>query len=142
MDNIQLRSLIASVNKAFYSRVYQDPWLKVVFQGRSREHLEAQQTDFMVGALGGPKTYAGRSPSDAHPHIFIDESMWQLRERLLRAAFTETGLPEEMQIKWMRIDEAFKESIIKHSVADCRKRFTTDAIIALPDPVVRTSAHT
>lgn len=67
--------------------------------------------------------------------------MWQLRESMLRDAFAETGLPEEMQIKWMRIDEAFKQSIIKHSVADCRKRFATDAIIALPDPVVRTATQ-
>lgn len=139
MDSDRLRSLIAGVNKAFYARVYRDPWLKVVFQGRTQQHLEAQQTDFMVGAFGGPKTYAGRMPSDAHPHIFIDESMWQLRESMLRDAFAETGLPEEMQRKWMRIDEAFKQSIIKHSVAECRKRFATDTIIALPDPVVRTA---
>jgi len=137
MDNEQLRTLIASVNKAFYDRVYKDPWLKVVFQGRRQEHLEAQQTDFMVGAFGGPKTYAGRSPTDAHPHIFVDESMWQLRETFLRQAFAETRLPEEMQTKWIRIDEAFKHAIIKRSVADCTKRYVTDVIIALPDPEMR-----
>ena len=137
MESDRLRHLIASVNKAFYTRVFADPWLKVVFQGRTQEHLEAQQTDFMVGAFGGPKTYAGRAPSDAHPHIFIDEPMWQLRETLLRDAFTEAGLPQDMRIQWMRIDDAFKSRIIKHSVAECNKRFATDAIIAIPDPAVR-----
>ena len=140
MDDDRLRSLIAAVNTAFYARVYADPWLTVVFQGRRREHLEAQQTDFMVGAFGGPKTYAGRSPADAHPHIFIDESMWQLRETLLREAFTETCLPQDMQEKWLRIDEAFKLRIVKHSVADCQGRYKADPIIALPDPVQRTPA--
>jgi len=137
MDTDHLRHLIARVNKAFYDRVYTDPWLKVVFQGRRQEHLEAQQTDFMLGAFGGPKTYCGRSPADAHPHIFVDEAMWQLRERLLRQAFTETDLPEAMQEKWIRIDEAFKHAIIKRTVADCTKRYVTDTIIALPDPAMR-----
>ncbi len=137
MDDDQLRRLIAGVNKAFYHRVYNDPWLKVVFQGRRQEHLEAQQTDFMVGALGGPKTFSGRSPSDAHPHIFVDESMWQLRERFLRQAFAEMRLPKELQDKWIRIDEAFKRAIIKRSLSDCTKRYVTDTIIAPPDPAKR-----
>ena len=137
MDNEQLRSLIAGVNKVFYDLIYRDPWLKVVFQGRRQAHIEAQQTDFMLGAFGGPKTYSGRMPSDAHPHIFVDESMWQLRETFLRQAFAETRLPEELQEKWLRIDEAFKPSIVKRSVADCKKRYVTDAIIAPPDPARR-----
>lgn len=141
MDSDRLWSLIADVNKAFYTRLYQDPWLKIVFQNRRQEPLEAQVTEFMVGAFGGPKTYDGCRPSDAHPHIFIDESMWKLRGEMLRHAFAENGLPQEMQLQWLRIDEAFKRGIIKHSVADCRTRFATDAIIALPNPVVRTATY-
>jgi len=137
MDTDQLRRQIAGVNKAFYDRVYADPWLKLVFQGRRQEHLEAQQTDFMLGAFGGPKTYCGRSPGDAHPHIFVDETMWRLRETLLRQAFTETRLPEAMQEKWIRIDEAFKHAIIKRTLADCTTRYVTDTIIAPPDPAMR-----
>jgi len=75
MNPDRLRRLIADVNKAFYDLVYTDPWLQVVIRGRRPDHLETQQTDFMLGALGGPKTYCGRSPADAHPHIFVDESM-------------------------------------------------------------------
>jgi len=139
MDTDRLRQLIADVNKAFYQRVYTDPWLQAVFLGRRQEHLEAQQTDFMLGAFGGPKTYCGRSPADAHPHIFIDESMWQRRETLLRQAFAETRLPDEMQEKWMRIDEAFKHAIIKRTLADCTKRYATDTIIAPADPALRSA---
>ena len=137
MTDDLLRRLIADVNNAFYNRVYKDPWLKMVFQGVRQEHIEAQQTNFMVGAFGGLKTYSGRSPADAHPHVFVNESMWQLRETFLRQAFAETRLPAEMQEKWIRIDEAFKHAIIKRSLADCRGRYTTDAIIAPPDPAMR-----
>jgi len=139
MDTDRLRQLIADVNKAFYDRVYTDPWLQVVFQGRRQEHLETQQTDFMLGAFGGPKTYCGRSPADAHPHILVSESMWQRREALLRQAFAEARLPEEMQVKWIRIDEAFKNAIIKRSAADRSRRFATDSIIAPTDPALRSA---
>lgn len=88
MEHVELRALIASVNKEFYDRIYKDPWLSQVFRGVAQEHIERQQTDFMVGAFGGPRQYAGRSPADAHPHIFIDEEMWELRERL--PAFSRT----------------------------------------------------
>lgn len=80
---------------------------------------------------------AGRSPTDAHPHLFVDEWMWQQREIFLRQAFVEARLPEEMQAKWIRIDEAFKNAIVKHSVTDCTKRYATDTIIAPPDPAMR-----
>lgn len=129
--------MIAAVNKAFYDRVYKDPWLTQVFRGVPQEHIERQQTDFMVGAFGGPRAYAGRSPADAHPHIYIDEEMWQLRERLLIEAFQETRFPEDMQKKWLRIDEAFKQAICKKSMDDCKGRFATDEIIAVPNPAGR-----
>lgn len=86
----------------------------------------------MLGAFGGPKNYSGRSPSDAHPHIFVDEEMWQLREQFLKEAFIETNFPEDLRAKWIRIDEAFKKSILKNSIDDCKKRYATDEIIYYP----------
>lgn len=88
----------------------------------------------MVGALGGPRTYSGRSPSDAHPHIYVDEDMWQQRERFLREAFAETKLPEELSVKWLRIDEAFKTVILKRSLTECTPRYTLDEIIYVENP--------
>lgn len=129
-----LKFQIARVNKAFYDRVFDDPWLGQMFQGVRREHLENQQTDFILGAVGGPKRYYGKSPADAHPHIFVNEEIWAAREKYLREAFVETGFPEEYRERWLKIDEAFKHAIIKKSVADCTKRYTTDEIVYLPKP--------
>lgn len=134
MDFTLLKQQIAAVNKAFYDRVYRDPWLSKVFAVVRQEHIESQQTDFMLGAYGGPKNYSGRSPSDAHPHIFVDEEMWQLREKFLKEAFAETNFPEELQARWIKIDEAFKRAIVKGSFEDCKKRFTMDEIIYYPGP--------
>lgn len=134
MQSDELRALILRVNMAFYDRIYKDPWMKKVFRIVPQEHIVNQQTDFMLGALGGPKVYSGRSPSDAHPHIFVTEKMWQRREAHLVAAFAEVGVSEEIRVKWLKIDNAFKRAIVKTSVGECQKRFTMDEIIDEVDP--------
>ena len=140
MDFVVLKSQIYAVNKAFYERIYKDPWLMKVFRGVAQDHITQQQTDFMLGAYGGPKNYAGRAPQDAHPHIYIDEEMWQLREKYLMEAFIETGFPEELRTRWLRIDEAFKRAILKKGLGDCQKRFFTDEIIYEPNPAKKYAA--
>ncbi len=134
MDSSELRSKVQAVNKAFYDRVYQDPWLKLVFRFVTQTHIESQQSDFMLGALGGPKNYGGRSPSDAHPHILVTEEMWQLREKYLREAFAETHFPDDLQKKWLKIDDAFKRAIVKKDRSECEPRFKNEEIIDVPNP--------
>lgn len=72
----QLEKIIKDVNKVFYDEMFEDTWMKDVFVGVDIDIIKSQQTDFILGALGGPKRYGGRSPKDAHPHIFIQEDMW------------------------------------------------------------------
>jgi hemoglobin len=134
IDFERLRVQIAKANKAFYDRVYQDRWLKLVFEGVQQEFIEKQQTDFMLAAFGGPNEFAGRNPNHAHPHIHVTEAMWQRRERYLIEAFDATDFPKEFRTEWLNIDEAFKSSIVKSSLAECQKRYTTDKIIDFPDP--------
>lgn len=135
-----LKFQIGRVNKAFYERIFDDPWLSQMFQGVRREHIENQQTDFMLSALGGPKRYYGKSPSDAHPHIFVNEEIWQLREKYLKEAFVETGFPDEYGQRWLKVDEAFKHAIMKTDVGDCTKRYTSDDIRYFPTPPLITKA--
>lgn len=136
-SSIQFRELIALVNKKFYDAVFKDAWLKLIFAGVEQEHIEAQQTDFMVGAFGGPKNYSGRPPDGAHPHIFIQEEMWQVRNKCLVAAFAEANFPDELAEKWLRIDNAFKARIIKKLITDCSGRWRTEAVICIADPLKR-----
>ncbi len=134
MDFDLLRAQVLQVNKAFYDAVYRDEWLRQIFADVKQAHIEQQQTDFMLGAFGGPKNYSGRSPIDAHPHIFVTEEMWQLREKYLKQAFVATNFPEDLRAKWIKIDEAFKHAIVKKSPEECKKRYTMDAIVNVPNP--------
>ncbi|HND84295.1 MAG TPA: group 1 truncated hemoglobin [Pseudobdellovibrionaceae bacterium] len=140
MDYDQLKADILKVNKVFYDKVFKDPWLMLVFKDVKQDIIERQQTDFMIGAFGGPKVYSGRNPKDAHMHIFVNEEMWQLREKYLREAFEETRFPKDLADKWLRIDEAFKKTIMKSSLSECEKRFATDEIVFYPHPPTKKAA--
>lgn len=134
LNDRQLYDVVLKVNKAFYDRVYKDEWMSQVFAGVEQKFIELQQTDFIVGALGGPKRYSGRAPQDAHPHIFVDEAMWDLREQFLKEALEEVKAPDWLRDRWIKIDNAFKKAIVKKSPQDCKRRFTTDEIINVPNP--------
>lgn len=134
MDYEKLKQDIQKVNKVFYDLMFKDPWMALIFKDTKQEIIESQQTDFILGAMGGPKVYSGRNPKDAHMHIFVNEEMWQLRENYLRQAFAETKFPAELAEKWLRVDEAFKRHIMKDSLSECEKRFATDEIIFYPHP--------
>lgn len=133
-ENQDLYKMVFKVSEVFYEKLYNDPWLKDIFKIIKQEIITSQQTDFMVGTLGGPRKYCGRSPSDAHPHIYVDEEMWALREKYLLEALEETNFPKDLAEKWLRIDQAFKAQILKTSVNDCTKRYSGDEIIFVPNP--------
>lgn len=131
-DDEKLYQLVYKTTEEFYNLVYEDPWFKKIFRVIDQKIITSQQTDFMVQAMGGPKKYGGRTPEDAHPHIYIDEDMWQYREKLLKIAFEKCDTPIDIQNRWLKIDEAFKKMIIKNDISDCKKRFFTDEIIYEP----------
>lgn len=132
MDYAKLKEELFKVNTLFYDKVYKDPWFSKIFRNIPQDIITKQQTDFMLGAFGGPKIYGGRSPQDAHPHIFVDEDMWQTREKYLIEAMNEAQFPKDLAEKWLKIDNAFKKSIIKTDLSECKKRYNMDEIIYEP----------
>jgi len=121
------------VTEEFYEIVYADEWLKHVFT-IDQKIITSQQIDFMVDALGGERRYGGKSPADAHPHIFVTEEMWNRRESLLNDAMTKVGAPADLRSKWLKIDLAFKKHIVMKDESECRKRFFSDEIIVVYNP--------
>jgi hypothetical protein len=135
VNSREFADLIYAINFEFYEQIYKDNWFKQVFRNIAQELITSQQTHFMIESFGGPSNYCGRSPGDAHPHIYIDESMWQLRENYLAISFQKNNAPDFVREKWLKIDNAFKNKIIKNSIEDVRPRFATDEIIiVLKDP--------
>jgi hemoglobin len=138
-DLIGGRPTLDKVHKIFYDKIYMHPWIGQYFQGIKQEIIEAQQSDFMSQAMGGPAMYLGKLPVPAHRHMFISEELFDLRTQLLNEALHEAGVSEQNQKLWLKIDQAFKKGIVKKAVSDCSLRFNTDEIIDVPNPVKKSA---
>ena len=134
INDVDLENWLVKINKVFYDKIFNDKWLGQVFKGIDQNFIQSQQTDFMLGAMGGPKRYSGRSPDQAHPHIFISEEMWQHRENLLKLSFAELSVPELIEDRWLKIDQAFKAKIVMTEQSQCKPRYAVDEFIIIPRP--------
>lgn len=131
----ELKKYLTDAATEFYELAYNDDWFKKIFRNIKQEIITSQQVDFMVAAFGGPRIYNGRMPKDAHPQVWVDEDMWQYREDLLKKAFNKVGTPQDIQEKWLKIDHAFKSSIVNTGgVEQCKGRWNTEEIIYEPMP--------
>ena len=128
------RASLITINKIFYDKVYQHPWLKRYFEQVPQHHIESQQVDFMQKVLGGENHYIGKSPPLAHMHIFVDEELFALRQKLLTEALVEANASQQLTQKWLSLDQSFKKIIVKNSPDECRGRFTTDPVLNFAKP--------
>lgn len=128
------KSIIRRVNEIFYRKVYEHPWLSRFFKSVPEEHIRKQQTNFIVGAIGGPKLYAGRLVKDAHVHVLISEDLFSLRQSMLIEALEEAEAPASLREQWLKIDDGFKGGMVKQSISQCKGRFKSDKILAFEKP--------
>lgn len=133
-DNLGGRPILERVHKVFYDKLYEHPWLKQFFSEIDQKTIEDQQTDFMVSNMGGGKIYSGALPKNAHKHLFVTTEMFDLRQKILKESLEECGVLADLAERWLRIDNAFRKSIVKEDSGQCEKRFFTDEIIIFAKP--------
>ena len=73
----------------------------------------------MVGAFGGPNAYMGDTPAFVHMHMYITDEMADLREEILKKTILDEGLDEPIADRWLEVDNAFREGIVKKSIDAC-----------------------
>lgn len=128
------RASLIAINKVFYDKVYQHPWLKLYFQEIPQQHIEDQQIDFMQKVLGGENCYVGKAPPISHTHMFIPDELFDVRKELLIESFNETNTHPEMVDKWLSLDESFRRVLVNKSPSECKPRFTNDPILNFDKP--------
>lgn len=128
-DELKDPEIVFKVSERFYELIYDHPWMSLYFKDTDQEFITQQQTDFIIGAIGGPNKYSGRLPSNAHPHMNINDELFDLRKAMLVQALEELNAPEELKTIWLKIDEAFRGSIVKKSVDECKPRYAQDSIL-------------
>jgi len=104
------------VHKIFYDKIYDHPWLKLFFEGFNQQVIEDKQTSFMAEKFGGP-AYTGKPLKQVHENMYISQELADLRHHILQESLVEAEIPEELATRWLRIDEAFMQQVIKKSVA-------------------------
>ena len=73
-------------------------------------------TAIMAEKMGGPTTYMGKAPKMAHRAMYINQELFDIRQRLLDESLIEAGLNKTIRDRWLKIDNAFKGQIVKESI--------------------------
>ena len=106
------------VHKIFYDKIYAHPWLGKFFVGHDQTAIEKRQTEFMAEKMGGPKNYLGKQPRMAHRQMYITNELFDLRQKILEESLLEYELDSDLIKRWLKIDDAFRQQIIKNSIED------------------------
>ncbi len=107
---------LQKAHKLFYDKVYAHDWLGQFFAGHSQQAIEDRQTSFMAEKMGGPDPYLGKEIRMVHEAMYIDRELFELRHELLDASIREAGVPDDLRVRWLKIDSAFMQKIVKPSV--------------------------
>ncbi len=122
------------VHNLLYTKLFAHPWLKGFFAHTRREVVESQQTDFWASLMGGPAKYGGRSPRDAHVHMFMPGEVFAIRHKLLGDALMEVGVASGLRERWLELDAKFERAIVNTSPDECHGRYRGEAVIIVPRP--------
>lgn len=125
---------LTRVHGILYGKLFADPWLKGFFVRSEREIVESQQNRFWAGLMDGPKRYGGRSPRDAHVHMFLPAEAFARRHELLGEALREAGVPAHLREKWLALDAGFERAIVNKSADECHGRYRLEEVIIVPRP--------
>jgi len=107
---------LEKVHKIFYDKIYAHDWLKAFFVGHNQKAIENRQSAFMAIKMGGDVTYMGKEPKMAHRHMYLTQELIDLRSSLLRESLEEAEVPEPLIKRWLKIDNAFGQQIVKDSI--------------------------
>lgn len=113
---------IERVHTRFYQTIFADAWLGEFFAGKSLTSLVLKQSRFMETAFGGPDHYQWESPAQAHMHMYITDEQADIREVFLRNAIREEGFSDDIEARWLAVDQSFRPAVVKQEIAECSVR--------------------
>ncbi len=103
---------VRAVLTALYDRLFDDPIVGFLFEGKDRERIVGQQTAFTCAFLGGSERYTGKPLPEAHAALPLLPGHFDRRHWLLKQVLEERGVPEEAREAWLRVDEGLRGSVL------------------------------
>jgi hemoglobin len=116
---------VRAVVRSLYDKLFDDPMVGFLFQGRDKDHIVEAQVAFTCGFLGGPQKYAGKPLPEAHASLPLLPGHFDRRHRLLEEVLSESGVPEVAKAVWLRIDENLRASVLV--AGEAARRNASDA---------------
>jgi truncated hemoglobin YjbI len=123
---------VRAVLEVLYDRLFADPMVGFLFEGKDKAHIVQQQLAFTCRFLGGPHRYVGKPLPQAHASLPLLAGHFDRRHHLLRQVLVEQRVPEEVAELWLEIDEGLRPSVLAAG-EDARER-TRAAPAAPRDP--------
>jgi hemoglobin len=111
-DAIGGESKVRAILQSLYDRLFVDPMVGFLFDGKNKEHIVEQQVVFTCGFLGGPQEYVGKPLPQAHAALPLLEGHFDRRHKLLEQVLTEENVPADVANVWLRIDESLRPSVL------------------------------
>jgi hemoglobin len=98
--------------QALYDRLFVDPIVGFLFDGKDKARIVEQQVGLTCRFLGGPQRYDGKPLPEAHAALPLLPGHFDRRHHLLAGVLEERGVPEEARRAWLRIDESLRSSVL------------------------------
>jgi hemoglobin len=111
-DAIGGEEKVRTVLTSLYEKLFEDPIVGFLFEGKDRGHIVAQQLAFTCRFLGGPQRYDGKPLPEAHAALPLLPGHFDRRHRLLAQVLEEQGVPEDVRRVWLTIDENLRSSVL------------------------------
>jgi hemoglobin len=111
---------VREVLQLLYDRLFVDPIVGFLFEGKDKAHIVEQQLAFTCRFLGGPQAYSGLPLPRAHANLPLLPGHFDRRHRLLGQALEECQVPAEVRRVWLQIDQALRPSVLA-SAEEARK---------------------
>jgi truncated hemoglobin YjbI len=103
---------VRAVLETLYDRLFRDPMVGFLFQGKDKRRIVEEQVAFTCGFLGGPQRYTGKPLPEAHANLPLLAGHFDRRHRLLEQALDEHHVASEVRQAWLRIDTGLRSSVL------------------------------
>jgi hemoglobin len=103
---------VREVLQALYDRLFADPMIGFLFEGKDKSHIVEQQLAFTCRFLGGPQVYEGKSLPAAHADLPLLPGHFDRRHRVLEQVLEDRNVPPDVKRVWLQIDEALRPSVL------------------------------
>jgi hemoglobin len=103
---------VRAILQALYDRLFADPIVGFLFEGKDRQRIVEQQVAFTCGFLGGPQKYEGKPLPEAHAALPLRRGHFDRRHHLLEQTLGELHVPDDVRRAWLRIDEGLRSSVM------------------------------